>query len=52
MIRIDEKKLTKLYTAGKLLDAKYGKKGTVMREAFHKKAIAWYYDKMLEKRGG
>lgn len=50
MIQIDEKKLAKLRTAGKLLDSKYGKEGTPTREVFHEKAVAWYYGEILRDR--
>lgn len=50
MIRFDEKKLEKLHNAGDLLDAKYGKPGTVSRCEFEEKARAYYYGVILRDR--
>lgn len=50
MVRIDEKKLAELPTAGELLDAKYGKVGTATRTAFHERSLAWYYGDILRDR--
>lgn len=50
MIEFDESKLTKLHTAGELLDKKYGEAGTKSRTAFHEKSIAWYYGEILRDR--
>ena len=40
MRKLDENKLSKLHTAGELLDNKYGELGTESRTAFHEKSIA------------
>lgn len=50
MIQLDEKKLAGLKTTNQLLDEKYGVHGTVTREAFNEKAIAWYYGDILRDR--
>ena len=50
MRKIDENKLSKLHTAGELLDNKYGELGTESRTAFHEKSIAWYYGEILRDR--
>ncbi len=50
MRKIDEKKLGKLHTAGELLTEKYGKPGSLEREAFHDKSVAWYYGNILRQR--
>ena len=47
MRKLDENKLSKLHTAGELLDNKYGELGTESRTAFHEKSIAWYYGEIL-----
>ncbi len=50
MKKIDENKLAKLHTAGELLTKKYGEEGSVERESFHDKSIAWYYGNILRQR--
>ena len=50
MRKLDENKLSKLHTAGELLDNKYGELGTESRTAFHEKSIAWYYGEILRDR--
>lgn len=50
MRKLDENKLAGLYTAGELLDNKYGEVGTESRTTFHKKSIAWYYGEILRDR--
>ena len=50
MIQLDENKLGKLKTTNQSLDEKYGKHGTVTREAFNEKAMAWYYGDLLRDR--
>ena len=45
---IDLKKLESLPTANEMLDEKYGKLGTVTRDAFEAKAKAWYYAEVLK----
>ena len=41
---------SKLHNANDLLDAKYGKEGTVSREAFNKEAISYYYGEILREK--
>lgn len=50
MRKLDENKLAGLYTAGELLDNKYGEVGTESRTTFHEKSIAWYYGEILRDR--
>jgi DNA-binding XRE family transcriptional regulator len=50
MTTLNEEKLSKLPTAGELLDKKYGEVGTKSRAAFHEKSIAWYYGEILRER--
>ena len=50
MIQLDEDKLAKLPTTNQLLDEKYGLDGTLEREEFNAKAIAWYYGTLLRER--
>ena len=50
MIQLDEEKLAKLLTTNQLLDEKYGFEGTLEREEFNAKAIAWYYGTLLRDR--
>ena len=40
MMKINEKKLASLTTAGHLLDEKYGKEGTASRKEFHEKVLS------------
>lgn len=47
MRKLDENKLAGLYTAGELLDNKYGEVRTESRTTFHEKSIAWYYGEIL-----
>lgn len=42
--------ISKLNSAGALLDAKYGKKGTASRDEFSKDAIAFYYGEILKEK--
>ena len=44
---IDFNKLGNLPTANEMLDEKYGKCGSVTRDAFEAKAKAWYYAEVL-----
>ena len=50
MRKLDENKLAGLYTAGELLDNKYGEVGTESRTTFHEKSTAWYYGEILRDR--
>ena len=50
MIQLDENKLAKLQTTNQLLDEKYGKHGTLTRETFNEKTMAWYYGELLRDR--
>ena len=50
MTRFDENKLAGLHDADELLDEKYGKEGTMSREAFEEKARAYYYGVVLRDR--
>lgn len=45
---IDTKKLGQLPTAKELLEEKYGKEGSLTRDAFEAKAKAWYYAEVLK----
>ena len=47
MIKLDENKLSKLTNGTDHLDEKYGKKGSVSREEFDAKSLAWYYAELL-----
>ena len=47
MIKLDEKKLSKLTNGTAHLEEKYGGKGSVSREEFDAKAQAWYYAGLL-----
>ena len=49
MIKIDEKKLSKLTTGSEHLAEKYGERGTPSREEFEAKAKAWYYAEILRE---
>ena len=42
--------ISKLHNANDLLDTKYGKEGTVSREAFNKEAISYYYGEILKEK--
>jgi len=48
-LTIDLKKVTSLPTASEMLDYKYGKEGTIVREDFDAKAKAWYYAEVLKE---
>lgn len=50
MIKLDENKLAQLPTTNELLNSKYGVPGTMEREEFNAKALAWYYGTMLRER--
>jgi len=50
MIRLDPEKVAKLHSFDDLLDKKYGKTGTPSRNAFHEKALAYYYGEVLKDR--
>lgn len=50
MIQLDEKKLAKLKTTNLLLNEKYGEHGTLTREAFDERTMAWYYGEILRDR--
>jgi len=51
MIRkLDPEKVAKLHSFDDLLDKKYGKTGTPTRNAFHEKALAYYYGEILKDR--
>ena len=50
MIKLDEKKLARLHTAGELLDAKDGAPGTESRRAFEDEARSYYYGVILRDR--
>lgn len=50
MIRLDEKEIAGLSTTNQMLDDKYGRHGTPMRDEFDEKSIAWFYGNMLRER--
>jgi ribosome-binding protein aMBF1 (putative translation factor) len=50
MIKLDEKKLSKLSTTNEMLDKKYGKHGAPERDAFDEKVMAWYFGEILRGR--
>lgn len=50
MTTIDKTKLSKLHNTSKMLDYKYGERGTETRDEFQKKAIAFYFGEMLRDR--
>ena len=50
MIRLDSEKVAKLHSFDDLLDKEYGKIGTPSRNAFHEKALAYYYGEILKDR--
>jgi ribosome-binding protein aMBF1 (putative translation factor) len=50
MTTIDKNKLSKLHNTSKMLDEKYGKRGTESRDDFQKKVIACHYGEMLKDR--
>lgn len=49
-IKINTEKLEKLPTSRELLDSKYSKTGTLEREEFDTRALAWYYGELLGER--
>jgi ribosome-binding protein aMBF1 (putative translation factor) len=46
--QLDPAKLAKLHKIDDLLDKRYGKEGTPTREAFHNRALSWYYAEILK----
>lgn len=51
MIRkLDPEKLKKLHKTEDLLEKRYGKRGTLKREAFHEAALTRYYTEILRDR--
>lgn len=50
MIKLDESKLSALPTTNDILNEKYGKEGTMAREEFDTKALAWYYGSLIKER--
>ena len=46
---LNMEKLKRLPTANKMLDEKYGKKGTTSRAEFEARAQAWYYAELLRE---
>ncbi|MDR1021778.1 MAG: helix-turn-helix domain-containing protein [Prevotellaceae bacterium] len=50
MIQLNPEKVAKLHSFDDLLDKEYGKTGTPSREAFHEKALAYYYGEILRDR--
>jgi len=50
MIQLNPEKVEKLHSFDDLLDKKYGKQGTDTRNAFEKKALAYYYGEILKDR--
>ena len=50
MIQLDPEKVAKLHSFDDLLDREYGKTGTPSRNAFHEKALAYYYGEILKDR--
>ncbi|GHT53438.1 hypothetical protein AGMMS49982_16400 [Bacteroidia bacterium] len=46
-MKFNEEKLAKLKRADEHFDKHYGKEGTPTREAFHSRAISWYYADIL-----
>ena len=51
MRKIDETKLAKLSTTNKMLDDKYGTRGTETRNEFDEQSLAWFYGNMLKSAG-
>lgn len=49
MIKLDEKKLTKLTNGTDHLEQKYGEKGSLSREEFEAKSKAWYFASILRE---
>ena len=47
MIKLDERKVSRLKTGSQHFAEKYGEKGTPSREEFEAKAKAWYYAELL-----
>ena len=50
MIQLNTEKIAKLHSFDDLLDKEYGKTGTPSRNAFHEKALAYYYGEILKDR--
>ena len=50
MIQLNPEKIAKLHSFDELLDNEYGKIGTSSRNAFHEKALAYYYGEILKER--
>lgn len=48
--QLNIEKINQLQTASELLDVKYGKEGSVSREKFKEKSVAWYYGEILRDR--
>jgi len=50
MRKLDPEKISKLHKTEELLEKRYGKRGTLEREAFHEQALARYYTEILRDR--
>lgn len=50
MIRLDPEKVAKFHSFDDLLDRKYGKRGTLLRNELEEKALAYYYGEILKER--
>ena len=50
MIQLNLEKISQLHSYDDLLDERYGKEGTVSRQEFQTKALAWYYGEILRER--
>jgi len=50
MIQLNPEKVAKLHSFDDLLDKEYGKTGTPSRNAFHERALAYYYGEILKDR--
>ena len=50
MIQLDPEKVAKFHSFDDLLDRKYWKTGIPSRNAFHEKALAYYYGEILKDR--
>ncbi|MDR2146003.1 MAG: helix-turn-helix transcriptional regulator [Tannerella sp.] len=48
--KLDPEKVAKLHKTEDLLEKRYGKLGTAEREAFHEKALTYYYTEILKDR--
>ncbi len=49
-IKLDNEKINKLNTMNARLDKLYGKDGTIQREEFRIKALAYYYGELLKEK--